>query len=108
MSAKNPYDLLGVNHTVTQSELRSAFIRRTKVLHPDRFDPVSQQLEWQMANEMLQELNEAYGKVKEELEQPTSGNGTWMSIRDKLSPVRSGTMEKPSTIFANETLYQLS
>ena len=37
---------------------------RTKVLHPDRFDREKQEVEWQMANDMLQELNEAYSQVR--------------------------------------------
>jgi curved DNA-binding protein CbpA len=37
------------------------YMLRTKMLHPDRFDQTSQRAEWNLANEMLKELNHAYG-----------------------------------------------
>ena len=57
---RNYYDLLGVNVSATQEEIRKAYLLRVRVLHPDRFDPHRQPVEWRQANEMLRELNEAY------------------------------------------------
>lgn len=52
--------LLGVPTHATQKDIRVAFARRAKVVHPDRFDPATQKEEWAEANVLLRELNEAY------------------------------------------------
>jgi hypothetical protein len=54
------YQLLGVSPVASQEEIRSAYRKRIGVIHPDRFDPVRQPEQWQAANEMLVELNNAY------------------------------------------------
>lgn len=58
------YSILGVEPTATQEELRDAYLARTRVIHPDRFDPQQQPQEWKKANEMLAELNEAYSILR--------------------------------------------
>ncbi len=60
MSKRNYYDVVGVDPTASQEELRQSYLMRSRVLHPDRFDQVKQPKEWKKANEMLSELNEAY------------------------------------------------
>jgi len=65
MRPKNYYDLLGIDPDATDEELRSAYYIRARVIHPDRFDPHSQKREWQKANEMLAELNEAYSVLRD-------------------------------------------
>jgi len=77
VSERNPYDVLGVKPGATQKQLRSAWIKRTRVLHPDRFDKEKQPVDWQMANDMLQELNDAYNSVKADIEQPFSNSTTY-------------------------------
>lgn len=52
--------ILGVPSKATPKEIRNAFARRAKVVHPDRFDPVTQKEEWAEANAILREFNEAY------------------------------------------------
>jgi hypothetical protein len=66
--ARSPYELLGILPGATQEEVRAAFIDRVKVLHPDRFDQASQPREWQMANEMLREINEGYDRLNKSSE----------------------------------------
>jgi hypothetical protein len=61
---------------ILQLLITLSYLRRTKVLHPDRFDQDARPQEWQEANEMLKELNDAYGRAKAELEQPTSNIAT--------------------------------
>jgi curved DNA-binding protein CbpA len=64
MTTKNLYDLLGVPRNATPEQIRQAYILRSKMLHPDRFDQTKQQAEWALANEMLKELNHAYGILR--------------------------------------------
>lgn len=60
MVNRDYYQLLGVSPVASQEEIRSAYRKRISVIHPDRFDPVNQPEQWQAANEMLVELNNAY------------------------------------------------
>jgi hypothetical protein len=57
---KDLYSILGVSADATAEEMREAYFARTRVIHPDRFDPQRQPRDWKKANEMLRELNEAY------------------------------------------------
>ncbi len=61
MTAKNLYDLLGIQPNATPEQIRQAYLLRCKMLHPDRFDQTRQRAEWELANEMLKDLNHAYG-----------------------------------------------
>lgn len=65
MTTKNLYDLLGVPSNATPEQIRQAYILRSKMLHPDRFDQTRQRAEWELANEMLKELNHAYGVLRD-------------------------------------------
>jgi len=87
MSQRNPYDVLGVATNASQEEIRSTYIKRTKVLHPDRFDKSVQPVEWQMANDMLRELNEAYNQLRSQ-EPPHASNiyPTAPPFTDSASP----------------------
>ena len=62
---KSFYDILGVSKFASDDEIRKAYILRSKMIHPDRFDQVRQKEEWKLANEMFQELNHAYGVLKD-------------------------------------------
>ena len=61
MDGPDLYTLLGIPPGVAQSEIRPAYIRTSRVLHPDRFDRERQPAEWAQANEMLRLVNAAYG-----------------------------------------------
>lgn len=65
---KNPYTVLGIESGASLEEAKLAYLRRVKVLHPDRFDPQKQRQEWNEANEMLLQLNIAWEIVKSEIE----------------------------------------
>jgi curved DNA-binding protein CbpA len=64
---KTYYDILGVQKQATPAELKKAFLLRCKLLHPDRFNQTTQKAEWDLANEMFKELNQAYDVLKNPL-----------------------------------------
>jgi curved DNA-binding protein CbpA len=68
---KSFYDILGVSKFATNVEIKKAYILRSKMMHPDRFNQNSQKEEWSMANEMLKELNHAYGVLKDPVSRST-------------------------------------
>lgn len=81
MTDKNLYDLLGVARDADAEQIRRAYVLRSKMLHPDRFDPTQQSAEWEMANEMLKELNHAYRVLRDPTERSAydrtlQGNGS--------------------------------
>jgi curved DNA-binding protein CbpA len=41
-------------------EIRIAYLRVSRLIHPDRFDRQRQNVEWDQANTMLQAVKEAY------------------------------------------------
>ncbi|MCH8558359.1 MAG: J domain-containing protein [Balneolia bacterium] len=65
MAGKDFYGLLGVSPTESTEEIRKAWIRISRVIHPDRFDPQKQKEDWQQANRMLSEVNEAWQTLKD-------------------------------------------
>lgn len=65
MSEKDWYTVLGVSPSASPNEVREAYIRITRVVHPDRFDPEKQEVEWRQANEMLTEANRAYDVLRD-------------------------------------------
>jgi formylglycine-generating enzyme len=62
---KTHYDTLGVPTSASAADIKKAFILRTKMMHPDRFSQTKQRAEWELANEMLKELNVAYDALKD-------------------------------------------
>lgn len=61
---QDPYQTLGISPAATLAEARDAYLKRVRVLHPDRFDPVRQKTEWELSNQMLRDLNEAWEAVE--------------------------------------------
>jgi hypothetical protein len=62
---KSHYDVLGIPTNATQEQVVTAYRLRSKVLHPDRFDRTKQSVEWELANELLKELNASYAILRD-------------------------------------------
>lgn len=61
---KDHHAILGVHKSAGIDEIIAAYRRRVKVVHPDRFNSTEQKEEWEQANRMLQELNDAFKYCK--------------------------------------------
>jgi hypothetical protein len=60
MEHRDPYSLFGIPRNATENEIRQAYLRLARLVHPDRFDPVKQPREWADANQFLKAINAAY------------------------------------------------
>lgn len=58
MNTKNYYEILGIEKTASQNEIKSAFRRLSKIWHPDKFASKSPK-EQEEASEKFKEINEA-------------------------------------------------
>lgn len=65
MNSSDYYTLLSVAPTASAKEIRQAYIRISRIIHPDRFDSQRQKEDWQQANEMLSRINAAYAVLKD-------------------------------------------
>jgi hypothetical protein len=86
VATKNPYYVLGVPSFANAGQLRSAYVKRVKVLHPYHFDKATQPSEWQMVNDMLQELNEAYAQVRSSVQNRNGHSETKATPQRKPRP----------------------
>lgn len=65
MPARTYYEVLNVAKDASPSDLRSAYLLLSRMFHPDRFDASKQPAEWAKANDLLRELNQAYGVLRD-------------------------------------------
>lgn len=65
MEHRDPYSLFGIARNATQSQIREAYLRLARLVHPDRFDPIKQPREWADANRFLQAINAAYAVLSD-------------------------------------------
>ena len=63
LNAKNPYVILGVPRYANARQLRAAYAKRMEMLNAYRFDKGTQSRQWQVVNEILQEVNDAYAQA---------------------------------------------
>lgn len=65
MQDLNYYALLSIAPDASPQEIRRAYIRISRIIHPDRFDAAKQYDDWKQANEMLRRINTAYETLKD-------------------------------------------
>jgi len=82
---KDLYSIIGVDPNASSEEVRQAYLSRTRVIHPDRFDREQQRQDWNKANEMLAELNEAYSILRDP------------NRREEYDRIRSGRQQRQAT-----------
>ena len=70
MAVTDPYKILGVDPGATEEEIKSAYRQLVKKYHPDNYagSPLAD-----LANEKMQEINEAYDMVMKQRRGGTSG-----------------------------------
>ncbi|MCS6783292.1 MAG: DnaJ domain-containing protein [Gloeomargarita sp. SKYBB_i_bin120] len=61
----NYYEILGVKPTATADEIRAAYLRLCKDLHPDKLPHLNENLR-KIAEEQLKVINQAYATLKDE------------------------------------------
>ena len=64
LSKRSPYHILGVPTFANAKQIDSAYAKRVEMLDRYRFDKATQPMEWQVVNEILQDLNNAYAQLR--------------------------------------------
>lgn len=70
---KDPYSILGVKHDATDDEVKEAYRNLVRKYHPDNYtddNPLKD-----LANEKMQEVNEAYDQITKMRENAAKGEG---------------------------------
>jgi hypothetical protein len=98
-SNRDPYTILGVAPDASPEQIRKAYLARSRVIHPDRFDKHQSPDDWLKANEMLAELNDAYAAVKDPVNRQRNESASAQKPPEKSEPERqAGTKtENPSS-----------
>src|SRR6185295_12973639 len=79
---EDPYSILGIDRKASQAEIRAAYLRLVKELHPDGREPGA---EADAAAERLKVINDAYQTLKA---------GDWQAVARRSEPPR-----RSSTVF---------
>ncbi len=85
---KNPYEVLGIQPTATDEEVKAAYRELAKKYHPDHYgnNPLSD-----LAEEKMQEINEAYDAIIRMRRQGGSaGSGNGSRYTDIRNLIRTG------------------
>jgi len=106
MSSKSPYEILGVPIGSSKEDIRKAYMLRVRMIHPDKFDQVTQKAEWNLANEMLKELNNAYNEIKDgnyrqNVRPSSSASSNTQSSRAPGPDINLGRLKAGSGWYAN-------
>lgn len=101
---KDLYTILGVAPHASQEEIRTAYLSRARILHPDRLNYKQQPEEWKKANDMLAEVNEAYAILRNVSDrvQYDGYRASQQQQRQAESSPATGRQESPSTPFEQD------
>ena len=71
---KDPYEVLGVPRSATDDEIKAAYRKLARKYHPDKYtdNPL-----WDLAQEKMQEINEAYDAIVKERRAGGSSSGSY-------------------------------
>lgn len=83
----NPYEVLGIQPTATDEEVKAAYRELAKKYHPDNYgnNPLSE-----LAEEKMQEINEAYDTIIRMRRQGGSAGGSSSRYSDIRNLIRTG------------------
>ena len=105
---KNPYSILGVSENATDEQIKSAYRELAKKYHPDSYQdsPLKD-----LANEKMQEINEAYDEIQRLRKEGKTynsnintynytgqGGNTYTNYPDVRNYIRSGRLDDAQTI----------
>ncbi|VDL78908.1 unnamed protein product [Nippostrongylus brasiliensis] len=99
---QNYYDILGVKRNATQEEIRSAFVRKSNELHPDRSKkPKDNRIGWRRSSdtELFMEVKEAYDCLRKPAKRA--------AYDDQLSTSAGYLREATSIKFSGDTIVGL-
>ena len=87
----DPYKILGISHDATDIEVKNAYRALARKYHPDNF--ASDEVSKELANEKMQEINEAYDKILAERKNGKStnqstGSANYFEIRNMINARR--------------------
>ena len=87
----NPYKILGISPDATDIEVKNAYRALARKYHPDSF--AGDEAATELANEKMQELNEAYEQIMQERKagkkgSSTGGNASYVEIRNMINARR--------------------
>ncbi len=89
--SKDPFELLGVDREASWEEVRRAYLRKVRELHPDRGGNVEAYLELQQVYESLRSAYEARRRVQVIRERPRGGDYFLAFIELTVKEVALGT-----------------
>ncbi len=79
---QNPYEILGIKEGANQEEIKAAYREQVKKYHPDKHQDNPLQ---ELAEEKLQEINEAYEYLMKNDGQQTKSDRQGKSRRRRIS-----------------------
>ncbi len=104
---KNPYTVLGVNENATDEQIKTAYRELAKKYHPDNYQDSPLR---DLANEKMQEINDAYDEIMRMRKEGRSNNyssagasgynynNTYTNYPDVRNYIRTGRLDDAQTI----------